>query len=131
MTQNLVDKRSTFRKRIYGNFGTFDVQLTFASNFIVEATGFLTNRKEVLPNDLREKLDIKNFKDKPWNEPPSTIIPYKEERKTWIYHAENVHDFAFTADPNIELGILEDKVCYSLFRTTRVNKMRLNLGLNV
>ena len=112
-------------KEFYGNFGTFDVQLTFASNFIVEATGFLTNRKEVLPNDLREKLDIKNFKDKPWNEPPSTIIPYKkEERKTWIYHAENVHDFAFTADPTYRIGeaYWKDKVCYSLVQEPHASK---------
>ena len=39
----------------------------FASNFVVGATGFLLNRDEVLPKELREKLDIKNFKDKPWN----------------------------------------------------------------
>ncbi len=112
-------------KEFYGNFGTFDVQLTFASNFIVEATGFLTNRKEVLPNDLREKLDIKNFKDKPWNEPPSTIIPYKkEERKTWIFHAENVHDFAFTADPTYRIGeaYWKDKVCYSLVQEPHASK---------
>ena len=100
-------------KEFYGNFGCFDVELTFASNFIVEATGFLTNRNEVLPKELREKLDIKNFKDKEWNSPPSTIIEYKEnETKTWKFHAENVHDFAFTADPTYRIGESwwEDKV---------------------
>ena len=49
-------------KEFYGNFGTFNVELDFASNFVVEATGFLLNRDDVLPKELREKLDIKNFK---------------------------------------------------------------------
>lgn len=101
----------------YGNFGTFDVALTFASNYIVEATGFLLNREKVLPQELREKLDIKNFADKPWGEKASVIIPYDStERKTWIYHAENVHDFAFTADPNYRIGEAEWNgiKCYSL-----------------
>lgn len=104
-------------KEFYGNFGTFDVELDFASDFIVEATGFLLNRDEVLPKELREKLDIKNFKDKPWNSIPSVITPYtKGERKVWKFHAENVHDFAFTADPTYRIGEAwwQDKVCYSL-----------------
>ncbi len=104
-------------KEFYGNFGAFDVELDFASNFVVEATGFLLNREEVLPKELREKLDIKNFKDKAWNSTPSIITPYKKgERKIWKFHAENVHDFAFTADPTYRIGESkwQDKICYSL-----------------
>jgi len=94
----------------YGDFGTFDVELTFSSNYVVEATGFLQNRDQVLPKDLRAKLDIKNFADKPWNEAPSVITPYNpKETKTWKYHAENVHDFAFTADPTYRIGEAEWK----------------------
>ena len=112
-------------KEFYGNFGTFDVELDFASNFIVEATGFLLNRDEVLPKALREKLDIKNFKDKVWNSQPSVIIPYKKgERKIWKFHAENVHDFAFTADPTYRIGESwwEDKVCYALVQEPHASK---------
>jgi aminopeptidase N len=104
-------------KEFYGNFGGFDVELDFASNFVVGATGFLLNRNEVLPKELREKLDIKNFKDKKWNSTPSVITEYKKgERKIWKFHAENVHDFSFTADPTYRIGEAwwEDKVCYSL-----------------
>ncbi|MCS6933985.1 MAG: M1 family metallopeptidase [Chitinophagales bacterium] len=91
-------------REFYGDFGTFDVELTFASNYIVEATGVLQNEAEVLPDTLKKKLDLRNFKDTKWDTVPSVIIPYKKgERKTWVYHAENVHDFAFTADPTYRI----------------------------
>jgi len=112
-------------REFYGNFGTFDVELTFANNFIVDATGFLLNREEVLPPDLREKLDIANFKDKPWNSPPSVIIPFDStQRKTWKYHAENVHDFAFTADPTYRIGEVEWNgiKCISLVQEPHASK---------
>lgn len=91
-------------KEFYGEFGTYEVDLDFPSNYIVEATGELQNRAEVLPDSLRERLDLKNFADKPWGEPPSVIIPYVPgERKVWKYKAMHVHDFAFTADPSYRI----------------------------
>lgn len=99
------DTYQHLNKEFYGDFGSYDVSLNFPSNYIVEATGALQNREEVLPDTLRQKLDIKNFANKKWNEPPSIIIPYvKGERKVWKYHADNVHDFAFTADPSYRIG---------------------------
>ncbi len=99
------DTYQHLNKEFYGDFGIYDVTLDFPSNYIVEATGVLQNRSEVLPNDLREKLDVKNFANKKWNEPPSEIIPYiKDERKKWHFIGNNVHDFAFTADPSYRLG---------------------------
>lgn len=94
-------------KEFYGDFGTYDVELNMANNYILEATGVLQNQSEVLPDDLRKKLDISNFKDKPMYSEPSVIIPYDTTgtlRKTWKYHAINVHDFAFTADPTYRIG---------------------------
>lgn len=92
-------------KEFYGDYGTFVVELDFASNYIVEATGWLENEAEMLPKSLREKLDIKNFAGKPWESQASVIIPYTEgDRKVWKYYAMNVHDFAFTADPNYRIG---------------------------
>ena len=92
----------------YGDFGAFDVELNFANNFIVGATGVLKNENEVIPASLKAKLDIKNFKDKPINEKPSVVISYDSSiRKTWKYHAENVHDFAFVADPTFRIGEAE------------------------
>jgi hypothetical protein len=112
-------------KEFYGNFGAFDVSLTFSSDMVVDATGFLLNRDEMLPKELREKLNITNFADKPWNSAPSVITEYKQdERKTWVFHAENVHDFAFTADPNYRIGEAwwQDKVCYSLVQEPHASK---------
>jgi hypothetical protein len=92
-------------REFYGDFGSFDVELTFASHYVVEATGILQNEKEVLPDTLKEKLQIRNFKDKKWDEKASIITPYKkDERKTWKYHADNVHDFAWTADPTYRIA---------------------------
>lgn len=91
-------------KEFYNNFGQFDIELTFPQEYIVEATGVLVNREEVMPDSLRTKLDMKNFADKPFNEAPSIIIPReKGKTKTWRYHAINVHNFAFTADPTYRI----------------------------
>ncbi len=92
----------------YGDFGGFDVALDMPNDMVVEATGWLQNPEEVMPPELRKKLDIANFKDKPGNEAPSVITPYQSGvRKVWKYHAENVHDFAFTADPTYRIGEAE------------------------
>lgn len=90
-------------KEFYGDFGCYDVELNFSSNYVVEATGNLLNRIEVLPDQLRLALDIKNFKEPVTS--VSIITPYDPaQRKIWKYHAENVHDFAFTADPSYRIG---------------------------
>ena len=93
----------------YGDFGTFDVSLDFPAHYIVEATGDLVNREEVLPDSLRKKLDLSNFKDKKWDSKPGPkiITPEPGKRKEWRFHAENVHDFAFVANPLFRLGEVE------------------------
>jgi hypothetical protein len=99
------DTNQHLNREFYGDFGSFTVELNFAANYIVEATGVLQNESEVLPDSLRKKLDIKNFNRKPWNSKPSVIIPYDPlQRKIWKYKAINVHDFAFTASPTYRLG---------------------------
>ncbi len=99
------DTYQHLNKEFYGDYGVFDVTLDFPSNYIVEASGELKNRNEVLPVDLRAKLDIKNFATKKATDTPTTIIPYvKGERKKWHFVANNVHDFAFTADPSYRIG---------------------------
>ncbi len=112
-------------REFYGDFGCFDVELTFSDNYVVEATGKLLNDSEVLPRDLKEKLRLENFKDKPWGEKASEITPYDpNKRKTWKYHAENVHDFAFTADPTYRIGeaYWKDVKCVALVQEPHASK---------
>jgi hypothetical protein len=102
------DTQQHLGKEFYGDFGQYEVELTFSSNYVVEATGELQNQNEVFPGDLRQRLDISNFANKPWESKASEITPYnKAERKTWKYKAINVHDFAFTADPTYRIGEVE------------------------
>jgi len=92
-------------KEFYGDFGTFDVELNFANDYVVEATGTLKNENQVLPDSLKKKLHISNYYHRGTEIPGDTLsIPIqRNKRKTWKYHAENVHDFAFTADPTYRL----------------------------
>lgn len=88
----------------YGDFGSYDVRLEIPDHYIVDATGLLQNKKKVLPDTLRRKLDISNFKDKPLYSKPSQIIKPGNETKTWHFKANDVHDFAFVASPLFRIG---------------------------
>ncbi|MDB5274292.1 MAG: pepN [Chitinophagaceae bacterium] len=95
-------------KEYYNEFGTFDIALQLPQEYICDGTGEIVNYKEVLPDSLRAALDLKNFAKKPYGEKPSIVIPKeKGKTKTWIFHAENVHNFAFTTDPTYRIGQLE------------------------
>ncbi len=91
-------------KEFYGDFGRFEVELTLPAKYVVEATGELQNSETVMPEALKQKLNIQNFKEKAWNQPPSDITLGLEGSKTWIYHADHVHDFAWTCDPTYRIG---------------------------
>ncbi|MCA6435325.1 MAG: M1 family metallopeptidase [Bacteroidetes bacterium] len=88
----------------YGDYGSFHVELTLPNNYIADGTGVMTNEAEMLPEDLRKKLDISNFLKKPFNSPPSVVIAKDGTKKTWKFSAINVHDVAYTADPNYRIG---------------------------
>jgi aminopeptidase N len=84
------------------------VEITLPHEFIVAATGWCTNEAKVMPDSLKEKLRLENFKDKPFGEKPSTLIePEAGKTKTWKFWATNVHDFAWTADPTYRIGEAE------------------------
>ena len=91
----------------YGDYGAYDIEFTFPNYYVLDGTGNLLNRNDVLPDSLRQKLDIKNFADKKWNSPPSVPVIPDGTKKTWKFHAENVHDFALTADPTYRIGETE------------------------
>lgn len=101
-------------KEFYGEYGTFDVSLTMPKEYIVQGTGNLTNQEEALPDQLYELISLERYRD----DLPEEDIVESEKRlrnyyqledslKTWKFHAENVHDFAFTADPNYRMSIFE------------------------
>ena len=89
-------------REFYGDFGVYDVNLRLPMHYVLDATGVLQNPEETMPVSLREKLDIKNFQIK--SDSLSIITPATKETKTWKFHAENVHDFAWTADPSYRIG---------------------------
>jgi hypothetical protein len=89
-------------KEFYGDYGVYDVELQLPNQYIAEATGSLVNEKEVLPDELRKKLDISNFTK--YSGTLTEIIKPDGTFKKWLYHAENVHDFAFTTDPSYRLS---------------------------
>jgi len=91
-------------REFYGDFGNYTVHLDMPANYVLEATGLLQNRSEVLPDTLRKKLDISNFYKHPWDTIVTFHIPFKKgERKVWKFFAENVHDFAWVGGPHYRL----------------------------
>lgn len=76
-------------REFYGVFGTFDVEITLPARYVVGGTGVITN-----PNEVGCGYQ---FADR------DTLIVYPASgtgSKTWKFHAENVHDFAWVADPD-------------------------------
>ena len=95
-------------KEFYGEFGTFDVQLTLPREYIVQGTGTLVNKSEALPDELLELIAIENYDDATNAEVKDQLDEYyaaQDSLQTWQYHAENVHDFAFTTDPSYRMGV--------------------------
>ena len=77
----------------YSEFGTFTVNITVPSNYVVAATGSLQNADELkkyIESGTLNKKRKENFI--PYQTNPSATT------KTLQYKAENVHDFAWFAD---------------------------------
>ncbi|MBU1881867.1 M1 family metallopeptidase [bacterium] len=98
-----VDNQYMGTGEAYGEFGSYDVTLELPEPFIVGGTGVLVNRNEALPADLRAALDLSHYLDWPWGAKPDTTYGDWNKRKTWHFHAENVHDFAWAADPTFRI----------------------------
>jgi len=78
----------------YSDIGNWEVNITIPSEYLVAATGVLTNEAEVFPDSLKKLLAWENFlsPDKP------DLSFLKGSAKTWRFKAENVCDFVFAAD---------------------------------
>ena len=83
-------------------FGDYEVEVTVPADHIVASTGMLQNPKDVLTVEQRDLLEESKTADDP------VIIVSQEEAmekekspvekgntKTWVYHAEDVRDFAW------------------------------------
>lgn len=75
-------------REFYADFGTFDVNISIDYNFVVGGTGTLTNRDGIW-SAKKEKKGVTTY----------ALNPSKMEKRQWKFHAENVHDFAWAADP--------------------------------
>jgi hypothetical protein len=73
------DTQQHLGKEFYGDFGTFKVTLDFAANYIVEATGVLQNRQEVLPDTLRSSWTLKILRINPGMKSPQPSYLIKKE----------------------------------------------------
>jgi hypothetical protein len=90
----------------YSEFGTFDVKITLPKNYRVLATGdFVNNDAEIAwldslatEGDKLHNLEEKDFK-KAIKDLSKKDRESDEEMKTLHFRQENVHDFAWFADP--------------------------------
>lgn len=83
-------------------FGNYKVSLTVPNDHVVGATGVLQNPKEVLTPE-----QIKRFEAAKTAKEPVVIVTQDEAKaaeqgkptgkKTWVFYAENVRDFAFAS----------------------------------
>jgi len=83
-------------------FGNYKVSITAPDDHIVASTGELQNVDEVLTETQKERLEKAKKSDE-----PLMIVNEKEARKnekekssgkkTWVFHADNVRDFAFAS----------------------------------
>lgn len=71
-------------REFYGIFGNFDVKITIDSSYVVGATGVLQNPEAVGHGYIT----------------PDKVKRAQNKEITWHFRAENVHDFAWAADPD-------------------------------
>lgn len=83
-------------------FGDYKVRLTVPDDHIVSASGVLQNPEQMLTAIQRQRLE----QAKTATKPVLIVTPQEAEanekskpkgKKTWIYHADNVRDFAFAS----------------------------------
>ncbi|MEJ8801836.1 hypothetical protein [Pontibacter sp. H249] len=87
-------------QEFYNDFGNYKFEVTVPKNFVVWATGDLTNAKEVLQKKYVKRLEQAEKKDAIITIIDSTDLVRKDitaqnTTNTWKYEAKNVVDFAF------------------------------------
>ncbi|MEX0821521.1 MAG: M1 family metallopeptidase [Rhodothermales bacterium] len=79
-------------REFYSPFGTFDVRITLPSDYVIGATGVLQN-----PDAVGHGYAGMS----------PTSSPADADSLTWHFRAEDVHDFAWAADPDYLHDVLE------------------------
>lgn len=72
-------------REFHGVWGNFTVKITMDSSYLIGGTGVLQNAQEI---------------GKGYERPGSQVRRKGGNRLTWEFRAENVHDFAWAADPD-------------------------------
>ncbi|MCA9085169.1 MAG: aminopeptidase [Planctomycetaceae bacterium] len=83
-------------------FGDYNVRLTVPADHIVAATGELQNPNDVLTEAQRSRLEKARTAERPvFIVTPEEALENQKspaaEKRTWIFHAPNVRDFAFAS----------------------------------
>lgn len=83
-------------------FGDYKVRITVPNDHIVGATGVLQNPDQVLTATQRQRLEQAKTATKPVMIVTQAEATANEKnkptgKKTWVYHADNVRDFAFAS----------------------------------
>lgn len=78
-------------REFYAPFGNFDVRITLPSEYTIGATGVLQNAEEIGHGYTADSIAITT------------------DSLTWHFRAENVHDFAWAADPDYVHDVVESE----------------------
>lgn len=83
-------------------FGDYHVEITVPEDHVVAATGVLKNARKVLTAEQRQRLETARNASRPSfivtpEEAQQTQKTHKTGKKTWVFEAENVRDFAFAS----------------------------------
>ncbi|MBU1008557.1 MAG: M1 family metallopeptidase [Bacteroidetes bacterium] len=86
----------------YNNFGNFQVTLSLPDNFMVWATGELSNPEEVYPKRILNRYEAAKTSTEVVKIVQSSDLDLMsgtkgKKTKKWVFHAENVPDFSFGA----------------------------------
>ncbi|HXL15538.1 MAG TPA: hypothetical protein VN972_05600, partial [Methylomirabilota bacterium] len=86
----------------YGDFGAYDVRISLPGNFLIAHTGTLVNAREVLPDSILARLAAPGDSAVTiWDRSRFSMPAHSGRRaaiampRTWVIHADSVHDFAW------------------------------------
>lgn len=113
-------------QEFYNDFGNFNVSVTVPVNFVVWATGNLTNCSEVLNDTYCQRLQTAEKQDEVINIIDSADLQQKNITKqnafnTWKFSATDVSDFAFAVSDHYMWKSTSLEVDANTKRRTRVD----------